>query len=578
MKISAALITFNEEKNIQKCLRSLSFADEIIVVDTGSSDKTVKIARALGAKIYKIHFKDFSNAKNFAISKTKFPWVISIDADEEVTPELKTELLKVVNEETGLAGYYIKRETLFLGKRIKHCGWNKDYQLRLFKKNKGAFNGKPVHESIEVKGGTGRLKETLLHYSYPDSRTYFEKMNRYTTLQAEEKQKGFLLLRMLTTPFAKFFRMYFLKAGFLDGKQGFILCVYSGFSEFVKFSKMRLFKIQNKVQSREVIVIRMPNWLGDAVMATIVLKPIKALYKKIVVICDVSVRAIFEKNPYIDELISFDKRKVIEIFNVAAKIKKMKPAIAVSLTPSFSSAFMLWLTGAKIRAGFSEDMGGGCLNRKYIRDTKHASLHLTEEYEKVFYMVDTAFDFEGARQELATESKQKEQKIIKKFGFAGKKKIIMIAPFVKYGQAKMWPVENWEKLISALLDRDADTLVCIAGTKQDLKYTLSDQLKLSKRIIDLRGKTNLEELIVLLKCSKTFIGNDSGLMHVADALKVPVLGIFASTSAKWTGPLNNKSKAVTSGIECAPCFDKTCRYGHYKCMKQITPEKILKLI
>ncbi|PKL91556.1 MAG: lipopolysaccharide heptosyltransferase II [Candidatus Goldiibacteriota bacterium HGW-Goldbacteria-1] len=567
MKISANITAFNEEANIARCLKSLSFADEIIVtLDSRTTDQTEKIARKFTSRVYKKTFSGFSDIKQFCLSKSKYEWVFVIDADEEVSPALAEEIKSKIKN-TVVPGYVIKRDTFFLGRQIKHCGWGKDYQLRLFKKKSGGYDGRTIHESIKLNGAPGRIDAPLYHYSYPDSTSYFSKLNTYTTLQAEAKQKKFLLLRMVLSPFIKFFRMYFLKAGFADGLQGFILCVYSGFSEFVKFSKMWEERKKGKGQG---ILLRSPNWIGDAVMFTAMIKPAKMLFKKVVVLSDKGGAPVFENNPDIDKLIVFDKNDSASVKAAVTAVKKENVNCAAAFTPSLSSGIMLKRASIKKRAGFAED--GLFLNLRYKRDKKHAALHITEEFKQILYLLSPSFDFSAARQEIFTDSSE-EKAALHKFGILKNTKYCVLAPFVMYGPAKMWPLDRWADLARALLKRHRGLKIALAGTPMDREFEFSVD---DKRIIDLRGRTNLKEITAVIKNGLFFAGNDSGLMHIADGLNVPLLAIFGSTSYQWTGPLSEKSRVISSDIDCSPCFEKQCRYGHYDCLKKIKVSDVLK--
>ncbi len=234
-------------------------------------------------------------------------------------------------------------------------------------------------------------------------------MNKYTSLQAKGKKKGFLFLKLIFNPFFKFFKMYFLKLGFLDGIQGFILSLYSGFSEFVKFAKM----IENS-ESNNGIVIRAPNWIGDAVVSTAFLKEAKRVFKKLYVLTDKRVSQIFENNPFIDKLIVFDKKNIFENIKIINKLRKYKIKTGITLTPSFLSSLIFFLVGIKKRAGFSKD--GFLLNLKFNADKKHRE-HIIEEYKKIFYLVSYEFDFKNSKQEIFLDSKQ-EREILSKFNFS----------------------------------------------------------------------------------------------------------------------------------------------------------------
>lgn len=567
MKISVNITALNEEKNIERCLKSASFADEIVVtIDSRTADNTAQIARKYTPRVYVREFKGFSDIKQFCLSKSKHEWVLVIDADEEISPRLARAARDVIIK-GGCEGYKIKRETFFLGRLIKHCGWGNDYQLRLFKKSAGAYDGRQIHESIKVNGKTGIMDEPLYHYSYPDSASYFSKLNQYTTLQAGAKQKRFLLPRMLFTPLLKFFRMYVLKKGFLDGLQGFVLCVYSGFSEFVKFSKM--WEARKKGRGAGIL-LRAPNWIGDAVMFTAMIKPAKKLFKKLIVVSDKGAAPVFENNPDIDRLIIFDKSDSLSVNAAVKEIKKEDVNCAASFTPSLSSGLMLKRAGIKKRAGFAED--GLFLNLRYKRDKKHASMHITEEFKEILYLLSPSFNFTTARQELFTD-KAGEKAALHKFGILKNTHYCVIAPFVMYGPAKMWPIDRWADLTGALLKRHRAMKIALAGTASDREFNFPVK---DKRIIDLRGRTNLAEISAIIKNAVFFAGNDSGLMHIADGFNVPLVAVFGSTSHKWTGPLSEKSSVIASDIFCSPCFEKQCRYGHTDCLKNIRVSDVLK--
>ena len=240
-KISAIIITCNEEKNIGRCLSSMDWVDEIVVVDSQSTDDTKKIASEFTQKVFDIKWEGFGKAKDHAKDKASHPWILSVDADEVVTEDLKEEIQNITKSEDSLNGYYVPRKSNFLGKWIKHGGWYPDYVLRLFKKDKAKFNHSMVHEKVEVNGRTGYLRNDLLHYTDPNFDHYLEKLNKYTSLGAEElfrKGKKAKLFDVIFRPLAVFFKMYFVKKGFLDGVSGFILAVCSAFHVFSKYVKL----------------------------------------------------------------------------------------------------------------------------------------------------------------------------------------------------------------------------------------------------------------------------------------------------------------------------------------------------
>ena len=241
-RLTAVIITRNEEANIERCLQSLSFADEIVIVDSHSEDRTVEIASRHNAVILTTDWIGFGPAKQKGVTAATGEWVLSIDADEEVSPGLAREIKAVTTDSEALDGYYIPRRTQFLGRWIGHCGWYPDYILRLFRRSAGRFDDAMVHEKVVVAGATGRLKSDLWHYSYPSLEAYFEKSNRYTSLGADEaykagKKSGWFHITI--KPIASFLSHYLVRQGFRDGLEGFLISILSSGAVLVKYAKLR---------------------------------------------------------------------------------------------------------------------------------------------------------------------------------------------------------------------------------------------------------------------------------------------------------------------------------------------------
>ena len=241
-KISAVIITKNEELNIARCLEALSWVDEIIIVDSRSDDKTVEIAERYNAKVIAIDWIGYGPAKQEAVKHTTHDWVLSVDADEVVTPELADEIKSVLSQENTADGYLMPRKTNFMGRWINHSNWYPDFILRFFNKTKGGFNANLVHEAIEIAGPKAYLKNDLLHYSYPTLDEYFRKSNIYTRMGAQDLyakgvKAGFF--GICIKPIAAFIKHYFLKKGFLDGVEGFLISFLSAIAVMVKYAKLR---------------------------------------------------------------------------------------------------------------------------------------------------------------------------------------------------------------------------------------------------------------------------------------------------------------------------------------------------
>ncbi len=240
-KISVTIITKNEENNIARCLKSVNWADEIVIVDSGSVDNTLEICKTFKCSIHSIKWLGFGKTKQFAVDQTSHEWVFSIDADEEVTPELKASIQKVLKDNPSLSGFRIHRRSFYVDKWIKHSGWDKDAPLRLFRKSRGGFNSKEVHESIEVKGKIDKLNGIMLHYTYPTVSSHVEKLDRYSELNVTKQYragKSYSVGKAVSRGLAKFIKMYCIQKGFLDGQTGFVLALNSAFGVYLKYIKL----------------------------------------------------------------------------------------------------------------------------------------------------------------------------------------------------------------------------------------------------------------------------------------------------------------------------------------------------
>lgn len=240
-RLTAFLIVRNEERDLPGCLDSLrGVADEIVVVDSRSTDRTRDIAVAHGARVIEKDFAGFGPQKQFALEQSTGDWVLNIDADERLTPELGKEIKTVLAGEPPRNGFYLPYQNIFLGRRLRFGGHWSESHLRLFRRDKGRYAGREIHEGIEVAPPHGRLRGAVRHESYRDFGEYLEKCNRYTGLIARDKRrrgKRFRVWHHLRLPW-EFFARYVLKLGFLDGHAGFVYAALSSFYAWLKFVRM----------------------------------------------------------------------------------------------------------------------------------------------------------------------------------------------------------------------------------------------------------------------------------------------------------------------------------------------------
>jgi len=241
-RLAVITLTKNEERNIGPCLESVRWADELIVVDSGSTDRTHDIARKYTERILTIPWEGYGAARNRGIEETTAEWILWLDADERVTPELAEEIQQIVTrDDPSIDGYGIARRAYFLGRWIRHSGWYPSRVVRLFRRSRGRFSPHRVHERLEFSGTVRPTRFDLLHFTDPNLAHYFMKFNRYTSLAAADLQAAghrFSLADLLLRPPFQFFKMYILRGGLLDGMQGFVLCVLSAAYVFTKYAKL----------------------------------------------------------------------------------------------------------------------------------------------------------------------------------------------------------------------------------------------------------------------------------------------------------------------------------------------------
>ncbi len=241
--ISALIIARDEESNIGPCLDSLrGLADEaVVVVDSASSDRTEAIARERGARVWVREWQGFSATKQWGLRQAKGDWVLWLDADERMTPELSSAIQEEIGKEVNFSALAFPRQAFFLGRWIRHCGWYPGYVTRFFRPDRARFDDKLVHEGLLIEGPVRRVAQPILHYTDPDLERYLSKFNRYTELaarQMHEAGRQFQLTDLLFRPPAFFLKMYIIKAGFLDGYQGFVLSALSACYVAVKYLKL----------------------------------------------------------------------------------------------------------------------------------------------------------------------------------------------------------------------------------------------------------------------------------------------------------------------------------------------------
>lgn len=239
-RLTVTLITRNEEENLPRALASLGLADEIVVVDSGSTDRTVELARQRGACVVEHPWTNFAEQKNFAAAQASHDWILNLDADEVLSPELQAEIRAWKPQSPNAVAYRMPRKAYYLGRWILHSGWYPDYKVRLYRRDRARFVGS-LHESVVADGPLGKFRGELLHYTCNSLNDHIAKVNFFTSLAARElhahKRRHWLLPLLLQPPFT-FLRTYLFRQAFRDGYQGFLIATMAAFYVFLKYAKL----------------------------------------------------------------------------------------------------------------------------------------------------------------------------------------------------------------------------------------------------------------------------------------------------------------------------------------------------
>jgi glycosyltransferase involved in cell wall biosynthesis len=242
MKITATIITLNEERNIARAIESLRCADEILIVDSGSTDRTVELAQKLGARVVEAGWRGYAAQKNWAAEQASHEWILSLDADEALSEALEAEIWNLKKSGPRFDAYTMPRLARYLGRWIFHSGWHPDRKVRLYHRDKAQWVGEFVHESVQVRGRLGHLESNILHFTCESLSEHLKTMDRYTTLAAEElvaRKVRISMSQLILDPAWTFMKSYFVDRGFLDGVEGLTIAHMAAFYTFLKYSKAR---------------------------------------------------------------------------------------------------------------------------------------------------------------------------------------------------------------------------------------------------------------------------------------------------------------------------------------------------
>ena len=325
-------------------------------------------------------------------------------------------------------------------------------------------------------------------------------------------------------------------------------------------------------------MVRSPNWIGDFVLSIPALKGLESLFPQAVltVVAHRRVKGIAQMVEGVDRVVMFDSDGVDKglknLIRFSRGISEEPIDLSVIFPFSFSSALMGYLSGASRRLGYSTEMRSLLLTDKVRLPPKHRGMHLSRTFANL--VANFGVKDEPSAPELnVPQVCEKADHIMETLGYSEKSRIVGMAPYATYGPAKRWPMENYASLAANLLKR-YDCSIALFGSANDSSLN-PENTSFPNGVVDLCGKLTLTEAAYLLKKCVCLVSNDTGIAHVAAAVGTPVVSIFGSTSPEWTSPIGNENVVVYEKIDCSPCFDRVCRFGHNRCLQNVGADVVL---
>jgi len=523
-KISAVIITKNEEENILRCISALqSITDEIILVDSGSTDKTIEIAEKLGVRIIETEWRGYAQTKNLGNKEASHEFILSIDADEEVSNELKSSILAA--KKSGLKGTYsFNRLTNYLGTWVKHSGWYPDEKIRIFSKKEVKWVGDIVHETLSIPSETlnTKLKGDLNHYSYISLLDHRNRADKYSELTAKKlfragKSKG--LAAPILSPLVKFLKMYILQLGFLDGSAGFNIAKISARSNHFKYNELnRLHRFnKNKNNLRNILICRTDS-IGDVMLTLPIAKAIKNELSevKISFLAKNYTKPLIECCQWIDEFILYEE-------NIEPKIPNNIDAVLHVLPSNFLARFFKKIQVATRIGTSRRSFNIFTCNKLVHYSRKKSDLHESQLNLKMLsalnmksrYELGTIPDLYGLSPKATIPSEVKT--------LIGNQPKLILHP-KSQGSAPEWELNRFNELAQKLAENGFQ--VFFSGTDNEGEL-FRQHIDFSPNILDVSGTMNLHEFIAFINESDGLIASSTGPLHIAAALGKHVLGLYS---------------------------------------------------
>jgi ADP-heptose:LPS heptosyltransferase len=550
--LSAFIITKNEAVDIEACLKSLSgLADEIVVVDDESTDATVEICKRLGAKVFHKKFDGFGPQKQFALEQTTGEWVLSIDADERVPAALAEEIRRLMGSQPKHNGYKIRRNFYFLGRHLRFGGLGKDWVLRLFRKNQGRFRNVKVHESIDVSGTVGRLRNPLEHYSYPTLEEYRKKRDQYTTLAAQEQwAKGRRFSwRDHFRPAWELGVRVIAKGAWLDGQPGITYAALSAGATWLRAVKLRELSREphpltplpmgegrtsrsyplpsgegrTKSGVRQRILIVRTDRLGDVLLTTPVSRLLREKFPAahIAWLVQPYTAPLLENNPDVDEII-VDQGGSADA--LAARLREGQFDTAIVAFPRWRTVRAVWRAGIPVRIGPASKIYSLLLNRRVWQHRSEGKRHEADYNLELLAPLGIPFQRVTTRFVLTPEEKTEGRGILESYRISFKRPIVCLHPG-SGGSSARWPLNHFMELGDRLQEAGCDVVVT-GGPGETHQTIMIDQMKRVPVFIA-AGSISTRQFASILSHVDLMVSNSTGPLHMAVALGTPTVSVYS---------------------------------------------------
>lgn len=539
IKISALAIVFNEEHNIRQYLDNMSFADEIVVVDSFSTDRTPEIIREEypHVRFYQRVFDDFSSQRNFTIDLAENDWVAFFDADERVTQKGIDEILKVVNGNPEEVALWVKRIFYYEGKPFVNSHLNDDKTARVFRRSKCRYSDKLVHEQLDIDGRSRVLKHAIQHYSFKDKEDFLQKRLQYSRLKAMEFYKDGVktnIFHFTVRPWFRFFKFYVLKLGFMNGRRGYEIAKILGYHVYMRYVYLREMNRENKdaLNGKKILVIQ-EKMIGDVLAGSVICTTLKTASpgaKVDYLIYDFT-RPVVENNPYIDNFVLFreeyrNSRRAF--FRFLLTIRKSKYYAVIDAYNKWESGIITLFSGARIRIGYKKWYTSFFYDRTIEPDWKAPDSALVHRIQLAEALTNLEHPVIYPKIYL-TESEISEATKVLSAKLDPSVPIIMIS-VLGSDDIKSLPLREMARTLDFIAENTNAQLLFNYLPKQAAQaqeiFDFCKPATQKKILLDLYVKGLREFMAVLSQCD-ALIGNEGGAVNMAKALDVPTFTIFS---------------------------------------------------